>query len=141
MASYAKDGDDAMMHRHEPELSSHASLRARLRPGRRFAIAHRSATPRADARPAAAVRSGATNPLSPREQQILAQVAGGDSNKQIARLLGVGERTVKAHVTGVMNKLGAFNRAHAAVLALQGGFLRASPPCAGGRSRSQPVGI
>jgi DNA-binding NarL/FixJ family response regulator len=55
--------------------------------------------------------------LSQREREVLRLIAGGQSNKQIARTLGITERTVKFHVTSVLNKLGAENRAHAVALA------------------------
>ena len=50
-------------------------------------------------------------------------VSEGLPNKQIATALSIGERTVKSHVASAMNKLGADNRAHAAVAAIQRGLL------------------
>jgi DNA-binding NarL/FixJ family response regulator len=44
-------------------------------------------------------------------------IAGGRSNKQIATALGISERTIKFHVTAIMNKLGVDNRAQAAAAA------------------------
>ncbi len=61
--------------------------------------------------------------LSDRERQVLGLVAEGLANKQIARQLGITERTVKFHVTSILNKLGADNRAHAVALAAQRGLL------------------
>jgi len=61
--------------------------------------------------------------LSDRQQAILRLVAEGLPNKQIATSLGIGERTVKTHLTSAMNKLGVGNRAHAAVAAVQRGLL------------------
>lgn len=61
--------------------------------------------------------------LSRREREVLRLVAGGQSNKQIAQALGITERTVKFHVTSVLNKLGAENRAQAVALAGQRGLL------------------
>ncbi|MGH2399949.1 MAG: response regulator, partial [bacterium] len=61
--------------------------------------------------------------LSPREREVLRLFAGGHSNKQIARSLGITERTVKFHVTSILNKLGAENRAQAVALAAQRGLL------------------
>jgi len=61
--------------------------------------------------------------LSPREREVLRLFAGGHSNKQIARALGITERTVKFHVTSILNKLGAENRAQAVALAAQRGLL------------------
>jgi DNA-binding NarL/FixJ family response regulator len=61
--------------------------------------------------------------LSKREREILRLVADGQSNKQIARTLGIAERTVKFHLTSILNKLGADNRAQAAALAVRRGIL------------------
>lgn len=55
--------------------------------------------------------------LSEREQQILGQVADGLSNRQIALTLGLTEKTIKNHMTGIMQKLGVRNRVEAALLA------------------------
>jgi DNA-binding CsgD family transcriptional regulator len=63
------------------------------------------------------------NPLSEREQAVLRLVAEGLPNKQIARSLAITERTVKYHVTSILNKLGADNRAQAVALAAQRGLL------------------
>jgi NarL family two-component system response regulator YdfI len=65
--------------------------------------------------------------LSRREQQVLALVAGGAANKEIARQLGISERTAKAHVTSIFNKLGASSRAEAVAIALRSGLLPAEP--------------
>ena len=64
-----------------------------------------------------------TGALSRREREVLRLIAGGQSNKQIALALGITERTVKFHVTSVLNKLGAENRAQAVALAGQRGLL------------------
>ena len=60
--------------------------------------------------------------LSPREQQILAGVARGLSNKEIARELGIAETTVKIHVQHVLRKLEVSSRVQAAVLATARGI-------------------
>jgi NarL family two-component system response regulator YdfI len=64
-----------------------------------------------------------TEELSPREAQVLALLAEGSANKEIARELGITERTVKAHVTGIFNKLGAGSRAEAVAIAMRSGLL------------------
>jgi DNA-binding NarL/FixJ family response regulator len=64
-----------------------------------------------------------TGALSRREREVLGLVAGGQSNKQIARSLGITERTVKFHVASVLNKLGAENRAQAVALAGHRGLI------------------
>lgn len=64
-----------------------------------------------------------TAALSRREREVLRLVADGHSNKQIARSLGITERTVKFHVTSIFNKLGAENRAQAVARAAQRGLM------------------
>ncbi len=61
--------------------------------------------------------------LSDREREVLRLVAGGQATRQIARTLGITERTVKFHVTSILNKLGAENRAQAVALATRRGLL------------------
>lgn len=55
--------------------------------------------------------------LSPREQEILQGIARGLGNKEIARLLGIAETTVKIHVQHILRKLGLSSRVQAAVYA------------------------
>lgn len=57
--------------------------------------------------------------LSPREREILELIARGDSNKLIARELGIAETTVKIHVQHLLRKLGLESRVQAAVLITQ----------------------
>jgi len=66
---------------------------------------------------------GAPDPLTPREREVLLQVARGRPNKVIARELGVSERTVKAHVHNILGKLGLTDRTQAAVYAVRRGLL------------------
>ena len=66
--------------------------------------------------------------LSRRERQVLTLVAQGAANKEIALQLDISERTVKAHVTSVFNKLGASSRAEAVAIALRSGLLPSEPP-------------
>jgi two-component system nitrate/nitrite response regulator NarL len=61
--------------------------------------------------------SDATAGLSPREREILALLARGASNKEIARDLGVAESTVKIHVQHILRKLDLTSRVQAAVWA------------------------
>lgn len=65
--------------------------------------------------------------LTEREMMVLTAVARGDRNKEIAQQLGVAERTVKAHLTNIYNKLGVESRAEATAVALQRGILPHSP--------------
>jgi LuxR family maltose regulon positive regulatory protein len=53
-------------------------------------------------------------PLSARERQVLARIAAGDSNKLIARTLGLSLHTVKRHVANILDKLNAGSRGQAA---------------------------
>jgi DNA-binding NarL/FixJ family response regulator len=55
--------------------------------------------------------------LTDREREVLLLVRGGMANKQIARQLGISERTVKAHLTNVFQRLGVTDRTQAALWA------------------------
>jgi len=55
--------------------------------------------------------------LTDREREVLALVAKGLANKQIARSLGITERTVKAHLTSVFQRIGVTDRTSAALWA------------------------
>ena len=57
--------------------------------------------------------------LSPREREVLRLVTRGYSNRQIARELGIGDETVKTHVSSVLAKLGVQDRVQAAIFALR----------------------
>jgi DNA-binding NarL/FixJ family response regulator len=57
--------------------------------------------------------------LSNREREVLRLIAGGQSNKEIATELRITERTAKFHVTSILNKLGADNRAQAVAMAAE----------------------
>ncbi|HEU4742145.1 MAG TPA: response regulator transcription factor [Meiothermus sp.] len=61
--------------------------------------------------------------LTPRETEILKLLAQGHSNKHIARETGVEERTVKAHVSSILAKLGLSSRTQAALFALKEGLV------------------
>ena len=54
--------------------------------------------------------------LSPREREVVALLAQGRTNAEIARALYISEVTVKVHVRHILQKLGVRNRAEAAVL-------------------------
>jgi two-component system NarL family response regulator len=64
--------------------------------------------------------------LSPRELQVLRQMAAGDSNKEIGKNLNITEHTVKAHVKTILLKLDAVGRTEAIAIALKRGLLRQS---------------
>ncbi|MFC1875295.1 LuxR C-terminal-related transcriptional regulator [Chloroflexota bacterium] len=61
--------------------------------------------------------------LTRRETQILNYVADGNTNKQIARILNISEQTIKNHVSAILRKLNANDRAHAVVLAIRHGWI------------------
>jgi two-component system nitrate/nitrite response regulator NarL len=60
--------------------------------------------------------------LTPRENEILSLLAEGQSNKVIARNLGISDGTVKLHVKSILRKLGIHSRVEAAVLAVEYGL-------------------
>ena len=66
---------------------------------------------------------GIAAPLTKRETQILTYVAEGNSNKEIARILEISEQTIKNHVSAILRKLNANDRAHAVALALHSGWI------------------
>jgi DNA-binding NarL/FixJ family response regulator len=61
-------------------------------------------------------------PLTERETEVLQLVAQGKANKEIARLLDIGENTVKTHVRRILVKLNMQSRTQAAIFALQSGM-------------------
>jgi len=58
-----------------------------------------------------------------RQLQVLALVAQGQPNKRIASALGIAERTVKLHITALLNTLGARNRTHLLIVGRDKGLL------------------
>jgi DNA-binding NarL/FixJ family response regulator len=66
---------------------------------------------------------GIAAPLTKRETQILTYVAEGNSNKEIAHILTISEQTIKNHVSAILRKLNANDRAHAVTLALHSGWI------------------
>jgi len=61
--------------------------------------------------------------LTEREHEVLQAAAQGERSKEIAARLGITERTVKAHLTSIYNKLGVDSRAAAIAAAAQRGWL------------------
>ena len=62
-------------------------------------------------------------PLTDREEEVLKAVAQGERSKEVAFRLGITERTVKAHLASIYNKLGVDSRAAAIAIAAQKGWL------------------
>jgi DNA-binding NarL/FixJ family response regulator len=63
--------------------------------------------------------------LTDRERQVLGLLAAGMANKQIARRLGISEKTVKGHLTNLFQRIGVSDRTQAALWAERTGALRA----------------
>jgi DNA-binding NarL/FixJ family response regulator len=68
-------------------------------------------------------RGRGSRSLTPRELMVLRLMASGLSNRDIAGALAITERTVKFHVTAILNRLGADNRTQAVALAARRGLL------------------
>ena len=63
--------------------------------------------------------------LTAREQQVLCAIARGRANREIARDLGMAEKTVKTHVSAILTKLGVQDRTQAALYAVRSGIVDA----------------
>ncbi len=68
-------------------------------------------------------RRGPLDQLSPRETEVLALLARGRSNREIARACAISEETVKAHVSSILAKLHLADRTQAAIFGLQQGIV------------------
>jgi DNA-binding NarL/FixJ family response regulator len=66
----------------------------------------------------------ADDQLSSREIDVLHLIGAGNANKQIADKLSIGETTVKNHISNILSKLSANDRAHAVTIALQRGIIQ-----------------
>ena len=94
---------DAIRDVHAGRPALHAEAQARLM--------HRAADPPAGSQ------------LTPRERDVLRLLAEGFPNKEIARRLFVSEKTVKTHVSSILQKLGVQDRTQAALAAVRQGLL------------------
>ena len=63
------------------------------------------------------------SPLSLRETEILSHIASGCMNKQIATNLGISEKTIKNHMTHILDKMNVCDRTHAVVVAMRQGWI------------------
>ncbi|HSL44922.1 MAG TPA: response regulator transcription factor [Anaerolineales bacterium] len=66
-------------------------------------------------------------PLTDRERDVLRMLALGCSNKDIARDLNIGDKTVKTHVSSILSKLGVTSRTQAVIYALRTGLVMFPP--------------
>ncbi|MFL5931611.1 MAG: response regulator [Gaiellaceae bacterium] len=87
------------------------------------ALLHPAAAARVMAELVDAARPTPAALLTPRENEVLALIARGSSNKVIARELGVSEKTVKTHVSNLLGKLGVTDRTQAALYAVREGLV------------------
>lgn len=81
--------------------------------------------------PAIEEKAGSETPfseLTPRELEILCLLADGQSNKIIARNLGISDGTVKLHVKAILRKLNVHSRVEAAVIAVEQGLRQSNNP-------------
>ena len=81
-------------------------------------------TPRVTARLMGHLRDGHAETLSAREIEVLALVASGHKNRDIAKRLHIGESTVKSHLVHIYRKLDVDDRTHAVTVAIERGLLR-----------------
>lgn len=82
----------------------------------------------ARARPPSATSIRGLSDLTPREHEVLLEVAHGRSNAEVGARLGVGEGTVKTHVGRILTKLGARDRVQLVVLAHEAGLVPPQTP-------------
>jgi DNA-binding NarL/FixJ family response regulator len=69
--------------------------------------------------------------LTSREVEILSYVAGGNTNRQIASALQISEQTIKNHISHILRRSKANDRAHAVFLAIRQGLISVGAESAG----------
>lgn len=107
----------------EFEIVGVAETSAEVPPGTELVVIARAAAPTS---PRTAGRAGIDESpatLSPREREILALLADGLVNKQIAARLGISTNTVKTHLELLFEKLGVATRAEAVAMGVRRGVL------------------
>jgi DNA-binding CsgD family transcriptional regulator len=72
---------------------------------------------------ALALRRTRASLLTERESEVLALIASGLTNDEIADYLGLSSATVKSHIHGLLRRLGATTRAHAVGIAMRRGLI------------------
>ncbi len=77
----------------------------------------------AEAAPPKIAASSREEPMTSREREILRMLAGGYSNREIARALHLAEGTVKNHVSNILSKMGVRDRTRAVLKAAERGYL------------------
>ena len=82
--------------------------------------------------PSSGTPSAADGPLSPREMEVLGFLRHGYTNAEIGRLLGISERTARAHVAAIMAALDAPDRAGAVAKGFDLGLLKVGSPSPSG---------
>ena len=108
------------------EEDAASELRSEAAAGRLDRVATEAVLEAAGHRSSSA-RGGGPAGLTARESEVLALLAVGQSNKAIARQLGISPKTVGNHVEHIYTKLGVTNRAGAALRAMDLGLVGASP--------------
>ncbi len=73
--------------------------------------------------PIAKTMAAVIAPLTNRETQIMRYIADGNTNKEIGHVLGISEQTIKSHVSAILRKLNANDRAHAVALAIRSSWI------------------
>lgn len=79
------------------------------------------------------------SPLSSREMEILENIARGNSNKEIAKILKISDQTVKNHITSILKKLDVNDRTAAVVHALRKKWIKIESLADAHGGREQPV--
>ncbi|WP_258039960.1 response regulator transcription factor [Streptomyces sp. SM1] len=75
--------------------------------------------------------------LTARERQILVLISQGNSNRCVAKELGISEKTVKNHLTAIFTKVGASDRTQAVVMGIRSGIVSIGEPF---NDASGPIG-